>query len=136
MQKNLLELNSYMIKAPSINILILTHLNRIQLLNEKHQHFLNVARSLMFHAKVPIEFWGDCIGTSTFNINRTPCVLLKGKSPYELLYDKLHVYSKFRVFGCRCCISSIPQHRNIFTPRAVVFSWATLLIIKVLKSMI
>lgn len=85
----------------------------------KHQHLLNVARSLMFQAKLPIKFLGDCIATTAFIINRTPPVVLNSKSPYELLYDKLHAYSEFKVFGCLCYISIIPKHRNKFTHRVV-----------------
>lgn len=63
----------------------------------------------MFQPDVPIKLWGDCIATTTIIINRTPSVVSKSKSPYELLYDKLPVYSELKVFGCLCYISTIPQ---------------------------
>ena len=45
----------------------------------KHQHLLNVARSLLFQSKVPKKFWGECVAT-TLLINRTPTPLLKNSS--------------------------------------------------------
>lgn len=32
----------------------------------KHQHLLNMARSLLFQSKVPLLFWGECVTTTTF----------------------------------------------------------------------
>ena len=36
----------------------------------KHQHQLNMARSLYFQAKLPLVFQDDCVWTSTLLINR------------------------------------------------------------------
>ena len=31
----------------------------------KHRHVLNVAQALLFHASLPMKFWGECILTIT-----------------------------------------------------------------------
>lgn len=65
----------------------------------KHRHNLNVARALRFQANLPIEFWRECVLTIRYLINRTPSQVLKGKTPYEILYGKPHSYDHVRIFG-------------------------------------
>jgi len=85
----------------------------------KHQHLLNVARALYFQSIVPISFWGDCVTTATFLINRTLSPLLKHNSPFNILFKKGLDYHALRIFGCLAFASTLPSSRNKFSPRAV-----------------
>lgn len=49
----------------------------------KHRHILEVARAVRFQANLPIRFWGECVLSAAYLINRLPTPVLKGKSPYE-----------------------------------------------------
>lgn len=84
----------------------------------KHQHLLTVAMALFFQSRVAIQFWGECILTVAFLINRTPASFLKNQSPYQFLYHSLVDYSSFRVFSCLCFASTLPSYRSKFSPRA------------------
>lgn len=53
----------------------------------KHLHILNVAYSLFFQSSIPIKFWGVCVKTTVFIMNRTPSSILGNK----ILYDKLQM---------------------------------------------
>lgn len=84
----------------------------------KHQHILNVARALMFQSQSPVEFWGECVLTAVFIINRLPSPLLKDRSPLEILTAKKVDYSGLRVFGCLAYCATSPKQRTKFQPRS------------------
>ncbi|KAJ3684366.1 hypothetical protein LUZ61_013530 [Rhynchospora tenuis] len=72
----------------------------------KHRHILNVARALRFQANLPLEFWGECVLSAAYLINRTPTQVLSNKTPYEVLFGKPPSYAAVRNFGCLCYIKS------------------------------
>ncbi|KAJ4790834.1 Retroelement pol polyprotein-like [Rhynchospora pubera] len=55
---------------------------------------------------MPIKFWGECVLTAAYLINRTPTPLLNNKTPYELLFGKPPSYAAVRNFGCLCYVSN------------------------------
>ncbi|XP_074336283.1 uncharacterized protein LOC141673437 [Apium graveolens] len=84
------------------------------LVERQHRHILNTARALQYHAGLHIHFWGDCILTAVYLINRTPTPVLKGKTPYEVLFNKPPDFDYQRVFGSLYYASTLPATRDKF----------------------
>nr|GEW19081.1 hypothetical protein [Tanacetum cinerariifolium] len=80
----------------------------------KHRHLLNTAKDLRLHANLPLKFWGDCILTATYLINKMHVKLLDWKSPYE----KLDVVFEEIVFPFK---QPITPSNDQFLPIGLVF---------------
>jgi len=64
-----------------------------------------------------MRYWGECVLTATYIINRLPTKILNNKSPYELLYKRKPTYSHLRSFGCLCFPTTLKTHKDKFEPR-------------------
>ncbi|GKD22240.1 retrovirus-related pol polyprotein from transposon TNT 1-94 [Tanacetum coccineum] len=53
----------------------------------KHRHLLDTARALKFHSGLLDKFWGDCVLTATYLINKMPMKIIDWKTPFEMLHD-------------------------------------------------
>lgn len=84
------------------------------IVERKHRHLLNVAYALLFQGNLPLFFWGECIFTATYLINKKPTRTLSGKSPHEVSVRVPPSYSHFRVFGCLCFIYNNFPHKHKF----------------------
>nr|GEZ41365.1 integrase, catalytic core [Tanacetum cinerariifolium] len=65
----------------------------------KHIHLLETARALRFEANIPKRFWGECILTAAYIINRLPSKVIKNKTPYELVWNEEPIYEDLRIFS-------------------------------------
>ena len=78
-----------------------------------------MARALRFQTGLPLQFWGDCVLAATRITNRLPSVVLKGKTPYELLHKKQPEYWHLKVFGCLAFAYNPSRTKDKFQPRGV-----------------
>jgi len=78
---------------------------------------LEVARALKFQASIPEIFWGDCVVTAAYLINRMPTRVLDGRTPFEVLFGKKPELNHLKVFGCLCYVTALGP-RDKMSPRA------------------
>lgn len=83
----------------------------------KHRNLLEMTRALKFQSAVPNSFWGDCLLTATYLLNRIPSPVIGNISPYEVLYHEPPSYDTLKIFGC---LAFMHQHSSDkLSPRAV-----------------
>nr|GFC10784.1 hypothetical protein [Tanacetum cinerariifolium] len=61
---------------------------------------------MLIYAQAPLFLWAEAVATACFTQNRSIIRLRHGKTPYELLHNKLHDLSFFYVFGALCYLTN------------------------------
>ncbi|GKA24642.1 retrovirus-related pol polyprotein from transposon TNT 1-94 [Tanacetum coccineum] len=89
------------------------------IVERKHRHLLDTARALKFHSGLPNKFWGDCVLTATYLINKMPMKILDWKTPFEMLHGMPPSYDHLRVIGCLCFATVTKPHKDKFAPRSI-----------------
>ena len=70
---------------------------------------IEAARSVLFHAHLPLKFWAEAVSTVAYLRNRSPTSALGGKTPYELYHNKKPDVSNLRVFGSICPLLDVQE---------------------------
>ncbi|GJT77473.1 putative ribonuclease H-like domain-containing protein [Tanacetum coccineum] len=68
----------------------------------RNRTLIEAARTMLIYAKAPLFLWAEAVATACYTQNRSIIRLRHGKTPYELLHDKLLDLSFFHVFGALC----------------------------------
>ncbi|GJW41293.1 retrovirus-related pol polyprotein from transposon TNT 1-94 [Tanacetum coccineum] len=72
----------------------------------------------LIYAKAPLFLWGEAVATTSYTQNRSIIRLRHGKTPYELLHDKLPDLSFFHVFGALYYLTNDSENLSKLQPKA------------------
>ncbi|KAF3771918.1 Retrovirus-related Pol polyprotein from transposon TNT 1-94 [Nymphaea thermarum] len=64
----------------------------------KHRHILDVARTIIIHSHVPHSYWGDAVLTACYLINRMPSSVLGDLIPFSVLFPDRALFLLLLVF--------------------------------------
>ncbi|GJS55394.1 retrovirus-related pol polyprotein from transposon TNT 1-94 [Tanacetum coccineum] len=85
----------------------------------RHNRMLiEAARTMLIYAKAPLFLWEEAVATACYTQNRSIIRLRHGKTPYELLHDKLLDLSFLHVFGALCYPMNDSEYLGKLQPKA------------------
>ncbi|GKD42781.1 retrovirus-related pol polyprotein from transposon TNT 1-94, partial [Tanacetum coccineum] len=79
---------------------------------------IEAARTMLIYAKAPLFLWAEAVTTACYTQNCSVIRLRHGKTPYELLHDKLPDLSFFYVFGALCYPTNDSENLGKLQPKA------------------
>nr|GFA78906.1 putative ribonuclease H-like domain-containing protein [Tanacetum cinerariifolium] len=71
-------------------------------IERRNYTLIEAARTMLIYAQAPLFLWAEAVATTCFTQNRSIIRLRQGKTPHELLHNKLPDLSFFHVFGALC----------------------------------
>ncbi|GJX24593.1 retrovirus-related pol polyprotein from transposon TNT 1-94 [Tanacetum coccineum] len=72
----------------------------------RNRMLIRAARTMLIYAKASLFLWAKAVATACYTQNRSIIRLRHGKTPYEILHDKLPDLSFFHVFGALCYLTN------------------------------
>nr|GEW90728.1 integrase, catalytic region, zinc finger, CCHC-type, peptidase aspartic, catalytic [Tanacetum cinerariifolium] len=87
---------------------------------ERQNCTLIEARTMLIYAKAPLFLWAEAVATACYTQNCSIILLRHGKTPHELLHDKLPDLSFFHVFGALCYPKNDSENLGKLQPKAYI----------------
>ena len=80
---------------------------------------METVRSMLYHAHLPLSFWGEAVSTAVYLKNRSPTSCLKDITPFECWFNKRPDVSNIKVFGCKVYVHVPDQKRRKLDKKSI-----------------
>nr|GEU28843.1 integrase, catalytic region, zinc finger, CCHC-type, peptidase aspartic, catalytic [Tanacetum cinerariifolium] len=84
----------------------------------RNHTLIEAAHTMLIYAIVLLFLWAEAVATACYTKNHSIIRLRHGKTPYELLHDKLPDLSFFYVFGALCYTTNDNENLGTLQPEA------------------
>ncbi|GJS96925.1 retrovirus-related pol polyprotein from transposon TNT 1-94 [Tanacetum coccineum] len=84
----------------------------------RNRTLIEATGTMLIYAKASLFLWEEAVSTTCYTQNRSIIHLHHGKTPYELLHDKLPDLSFFHVFGALCYPTNDSENLGKLQPKA------------------
>ncbi|GJU70982.1 uncharacterized mitochondrial protein-like protein [Tanacetum coccineum] len=85
---------------------------------KRNRSLIEATRTMLIYAKASLFLWAEAVATACYTQNHSIIQLHHGKTPYELLYDKLPDLSFFHVFGALYYLTNDTENLGKLIPKA------------------
>nr|GEZ12403.1 retrovirus-related Pol polyprotein from transposon TNT 1-94 [Tanacetum cinerariifolium] len=99
---------TYVARSPQQNCVV----------KRRNHTLIEVACAMLIYARARLFLWAKAVATACFAQNRSIIRLRHGKTPYELLHNKLPDLSYFHVFGALCYPTNDSENLGKLQPKA------------------
>nr|GEZ46223.1 hypothetical protein [Tanacetum cinerariifolium] len=89
------------------------------IVERRNRTLIEAARTMLIYAQALLFLWAEAMATACFSQNQTIIRLRHGKTPYELLHNKLPDLLFFHVFGALCYLTNDSENLGKRTRRIV-----------------
>ncbi|GJZ10879.1 retrovirus-related pol polyprotein from transposon TNT 1-94 [Tanacetum coccineum] len=105
-------------KALDFIIKFLKMIQQNGVVERRNRMLIEAAHTMLIYAKALLFLWAEAVATACYTQNRSIIRLRHGKTPYELLHDKLPDLSFFHVFGALCYPTNDSENLGKLQPKA------------------
>nr|GEU49687.1 hypothetical protein [Tanacetum cinerariifolium] len=88
------------------------------IVERRNRTLIESARTMLIYTKASLFLWAEAVATACYTQNLSIVRLRHGKSPYDLLHDKLHDLSFFLEFGALCYPTNDSENLGQLQPKA------------------
>nr|GEU77871.1 retrovirus-related Pol polyprotein from transposon TNT 1-94 [Tanacetum cinerariifolium] len=87
-------------------------------IKRRNRALIEAARTMLIYAQASLFLWAEVVATACYTQNRSIIRLRHGKTPYELLHNKLPDLSFLHVFGALCYPTNDSEKLGKLQPKA------------------
>nr|GEV23677.1 hypothetical protein [Tanacetum cinerariifolium] len=105
-------------EAPDFIIKFLKMIQQNDVIKRRNRTLIEAARTMLIYARASLFLWAEALATTCYTQNHSIIRLHHGKTPYELLHEKLPDLSFFYVFGALCYPTNDSENLRKLQPKA------------------